>query len=369
LGAGHHDPIAAFVPTYQLLGIFITIALIFLAKWYQTGLSGYLIVSSLVLTLSLSFYELNAIYIPIAVMTILMAPHAKRFANLLIVLIPFAIWSALDLYIKHHAKNSYAGTSLGSIQAIPETYLKQFTGTFPGSFYFLYERPSFPEIQLWLENRHNLMAWAILVLSFASCFYLLKRQGENPNKTPRGIVSIAALFLFVPPVLMAITEKYQSEITWGRPYLPVYYQYFGLAVLGALSSEKLARAKNVLMLVLLAFVFSVYMPFDWAVNMHEVHNTYVGWDEPRDSLVSAMKAGLFDKVQDGDIVEIENQPGFINGGLIYQTIEKNVSIPNESRPIDDGFESKPRPSANRFKLFRDPASGNAWRLDPVRPVS
>ncbi len=361
----YHDPIAAFAPTYQVLGLFMTAALIFLVKWYRTGSSGYLIASSLVLTLSLFFYELNAIYIPIAVTTILVAPRAKRITNLLIVLIPFAIWSAIYLYVKSHSTGAYAGTSLGDIRAVPWTYLKQFSGAFPGSFYYLQEKHDYHSAQLFADLKDSPIAWAIGILSFISYFLLAKKQNEKPNNIPWGAVCVAAVFLFLPPLLISITQKYQSEVTWGRPYLPVYYQYFGLAFLGALASEKLARTKNLRVFVAVAFAFSLYTASNWTVNMHEVHDQYVSWDDWRDSLVAAMKAGLLDKVQDGDIVEMKDQPCFVNGGLIYQTIGKNVSIPNENRPINDGFEEKPRPSAKRFKLFRDPKSGNAWRLEPV----
>jgi len=87
------------------------------------------------------------------------------------------------------------------------------------------------------------------------------------------------------------------------------------------------------------------------------------WDsvfrEPRDSLVSAMQNGIFDGVRNGDVVLVDGQPMYINGNLIYQTIEKNFSIPNETA-ISGWFESPPRADAKVYRLARDPAANNQW---------
>jgi hypothetical protein len=117
--------------------------------------------------------------------------------------------------------------------------------------------------------------------------------------------------------------------------------------------------------VLLGPIFAIYLASNWVVNMHLVQCLDARYDEPRNSLVSALKAGLLDPVRDGDVVEIVDQPIFINGNLIYQTIRKNVSIPNEAA-ITPWFESKPRQDANRYRLRRDCGSDNAWRLDAIK---
>jgi hypothetical protein len=100
---------------------------------------------------------------------------------------------------------------------------------------------------------------------------------------------------------------------------------------------------------------------NWTMNMHQS----AVWDsvfrEPRDSLVSAMQNGIFDGIRDGDVVLVDGQPMYINGNLIYQTIERNFSIPNETA-ISGWFESPPRADAKVYRLVRDPAANNQWKV-------
>lgn len=54
----------------------------------------------------------------------------------------------------------------------------------------------------------------------------------------------AGMLLLVPPVLISISAKYQSDLTWGYAHIPVYYQCFGLAFLLAAAVDQLARGGN-----------------------------------------------------------------------------------------------------------------------------
>lgn len=361
-----NDPIAAYAAFSQSLGIAITLALILLLKWFRTGFSRYLIASSAIATLSLLFYEINIIYAPIAVASVFAATHTRRVKSLLIIIIPVAIFISVDLYIRHHAASIYSGSSLGSLDLIPVTYAKEIGATLPGSFYMFRGRFSYPVSKLFLDFEASRVAWIALGLASILYIRLARQQHREFSRIGNGVVLISAAFIILPAALIAISAKYQVELAWGQSHLPVYYQYFGLALLLALASENLSHSKAFPAQILIGLLFSVYVASNWLINMHEVDVLNQVFSEPRNSLVSALKSGLFDKVQDGDIVEIDNQPIFINGNLIYQTIEKNVSIPNEAA-IAGWFVSKPRPSAKRYRLFRDKTAGDAWRLRPVTP--
>ena len=355
-----HDPIAAYATFCQGLGIAITLALILLVKWRATGSVGYLVASVSIAMCSMLCYELNAIYMPICVIAIATSTHGKRLRSLAIVLVPFALFVAADLYVKHGATHPYVGSTFGTLSAIPSTYMKQLIAMLPGSFYLLRAQPDYPVSELVGDALGSKIAWAIAVLSLVSYVLLVKRQSDSSSGASRGLLVTAVAFVLLPPALIAISARYQTELVWGNAHLPVYYEYFGLALLGAVASARIFRGPRAAVLAIVAPIFAVYVASNWIVNMRQVASLDT-FAEPRNSFVSALKAGLLDSVEDGDIVAITNQPVFINGNLIYQTIGKNLSIPNEEA-ISYWFESKPRRSANHYRLYRDPATGNAWRL-------
>jgi len=105
-------------------------------------------------------------------------------------------------------------------------------------------------------------------------------------------------------------------LTWGNAHLPVYYEYFGLALLGAVASTRIFRGPRAAVLIIVAPVFAVYVALNWTVNMRQVAYLDATFVEPRNSFVSALKARLLDSTEDGDIVAITDQPMFINGNLI-----------------------------------------------------
>ncbi len=357
------DPIAAYATFCQVLGIAITFALILLVRWHETGSNGYLIASVVVIMCSLLCYELNVIYVPICIAAIVISKHPNRVRNLAIVLVPFALFVASALYLKHVVPRPYPGSTFGTLEAIPGGYIKQLVATLPGSFYFLRARPDYPVSVLITATLGSTVAWMLGALALAAYVLVAKRQGDVPSGVSRGIVATSAAFVLLPPILIAISARYQTHVGWGDAHLPIYYQYFGLAFLGAAASARILRGHRTAALIAMGSIFAVYVALNWMVNLRQVAYLDAVFAEPRDSLVFALKKGLFDSVRDGDVVEIRNQPIFINGNLIYQTIGKKVSIPDETATLS-WFDSRPKPgpSTNHYILFRDPAAANAWRL-------
>ena len=224
--------------------------------------------------------------------------------------------------------------------------MKQLIAMLPGSFYLLHAQPDYPVSELVADALGSKIAWAIAVLSLAS-YVLLIRARDSSSGASRGLLVTAVAFVLLPPALIAISARYQTELVWGNTHLPVYYEYFGLALLGTVVSARIFRGPRAAVLTIVAPISAVYVASNWIVNMRQVASLDATSAEPRNSFVSALKAGLLDSVEDGDIVAITNQPVFINGNLIYQTIGKNLSIPNEGA-ISHWFESKPRRSANHY---------------------
>jgi hypothetical protein len=356
-----HDPIAAYASFLKLLGIAITGSLILLAKWQQTGRVAYLAGSACVAVLSMLAYELNAVYVPIALGVVLLSRQPRRGISAAIVLVPFALFASAALYVKIGAGKPYDGAAFGSSAAVPIAYFKQLTATLPGSFYVLQGHEAFPPAQLAMAVASSGMAWALGCLALM-CSAVLMTQPDD-NELPWGALAGASAFLFVPPALIALAAKYQIQLSWGHAHIPVYYQYFGLALIAAVGVRYLCTRQRASAFII-APIFAAYCASNWVVNNRQAELLDAKFDESRSSLVTALAAGLLDPVRDGDIVEIPNQPIWINGNLIYQTIQKNVSIPGEGA-IADWFESNPRSDAIAYRLERDASAGDTWRLSRV----
>ena len=191
------DPIAAYASFCQVLGIALTAALILLVKWRETGVTGYLAASTVLVTASMLCYELNAVFIPIAIGAILTSKHARRLRALAIVLVPFFLFVGLNLYVKHNAPSPYPGSALGSAALIPGTYLKQLVATFPGSFYALQGNQTFPLKALVRAAKHNHMAWGIAFFSLTIFLLLARFQKSGRYAANRGLIMTAAMLLVI----------------------------------------------------------------------------------------------------------------------------------------------------------------------------
>ncbi len=357
-----HDPIASYAIFYKFLGLAITISLIFLVKWRESGQTSYLVISNLVTIISLFCYELNIIYFPIAVVTILISPHAKRLRNLLIVISLFVLSLAAIYLIRY--LSPHGSTDFGSLKAFPIVLLKQVVGCLPGSFYLIFGHVYNPFSQLILAFLENKVAWLVTTFSLL-CFYLLVRSSnidESNHQVSKGLIAVALGFVFLPACVIAVAARYQKEIAWGLPYLPVYYQYFGLALLLALLIQQLIIKRYRLVLALLMPFFAMYTTLNWISNIHTAAILDRVFKEPVHSFTQALREGLLDVVRDGDIVEINGQGGFISGNLIYQIVGKNVTVPGEMIAF---FKSKPRKDAIHYHLHRqyDVSKANLWQLE------
>lgn len=170
------------------------------------------------------------------------------------------------------------------------------------------------------------------------------------------------MFLLVPPALISTSARYQTELTWGHGHIAVYYQYFGLALLAAVTTCRLTASRRFprVLIPAVLLVMGAYAGLNWAVNMRTSTEIDASMREPRESLEAALRKGLLDDVKDGDIVHLINQPHHISAALIYQTIQKKVINPDST--LNAGFFTplKPRGNAQEFWLSRVP--GQPWKL-------
>lgn len=358
------DPIGAYASFCQVLGLLMTIALLLLERWWRSGATSMLLASIMVAALSLLMYELNLIYLPLAAVVILRAPYAGKARKLLLLALPFCAFVFASLVVKQRATQLYPGAALGDVAGILPTYLKQLVATLPGSFYALAG---------WEALRPAALAWRVAttpaflaagVLAVV-CWALLLGRYQRVGQAHAASSSIgwgALGLLLMAPSLIAISARYQTGLSWGQAHLPVYYQYFALAALVAMALDQ-PRLRGAL--VWLAPVFGAYVAANLAMNQYQADWLDRAFREPRESFVSAAKAGLLREMRDGDAVELgPGVPVFVDGNLIFDSTGLRVAVPDEPATALY-FSARIRTDGRCFLLDRDNAAPYQWRVRPA----
>ncbi|WP_349746935.1 hypothetical protein [Pseudomonas frederiksbergensis] len=364
----YHDPVASYATFLKVLIGELIVSFVFLVRWLRTGSIFSLLLSSFVALLSVFCFELNLIYVPVALLIIVFSSSQKKLPAILIVVVPFVFYVLATLYIKSIATANYSGSDFGVLGKVSATYFIQFVSGFPGSFYFLRGENDFSFVNaLALMGNQKAQLLGLVSLSLF-CFWSFSQKAkadENSNAPVIGIILVALGFLCFPPLLISISSRYQAELSFGLGHIAVYYQYFGFSLLAAFGLFYVSQRMVGWLKLAVCLGFSGWLGFNFIVNLDRSEKIDAMFEEPRASLVHALESGLFESVQDGDTVEISDQPIFINGNLIYQTIQKRVYVPNELA-IAALFEVKPNEAARVYRLTRQAEFPREWKLGLVR---
>jgi hypothetical protein len=119
----------------------------------------------------------------------------------------------------------------------------------------------------------------------------------------------------LPALPISLSPKYQTELAlpvlgFGVGYLPVYAQYFGVALLllaGAMLGWRLLERPAVAAGA--ALLVALIVGHTYAANLALVRNLYAWERGIRDNLEGALATGLLDEVPEGATVLLDNPHG------------------------------------------------------------
>jgi len=355
-GAGL-DPVASFAFHYQVLGIQLTIVLILFVKWHFNQNQKYLYAALSVWLFFMLWYEVNAIFIPIAfaMMTFHRSQYQKDPRFLLI--LAACVYLGLAYYFRIHAINgNYEGVRFGELSSVGVAYLKQLSGTFPFASYLSVTHNSFPFSVLIKEAVFSFLAVGVFVFSFMIFFTFTSKQTPRLALKSGAFIISCGMFL-LPAIFPAISLRYQVAVGWGISTLPVYYQCFGLAffLTWAISVVPIRRQFRIALPILI----SAYLALNTQINLGMVKLIDETWHEPRVSFAIQAQSGLFSEVNDGDIVHTENVGNFVNENLIFQWTGKSAYIPTGDHYW---FPWAPNKAAREFYLSRSSTTDRKYIL-------
>jgi len=363
-----HDPIASYGFFLQSQGIFLTLALLSLVTWSETPRNKWLVLSSTLALIPLLMYEINIVFYLIALGLLLIAPRSTRLKMRALVTLfaPLVIYALLVTYLRHASDINYSGVKVGSPDLMLATYGKQFLAAFPGVYYFLQWKTEFPISKIFSSFTASPLAWLLILASLYSVFRCVsanKPTIETASPRIRELSIIALCFIFIPPVFVAISNKYQGELRWGLGYLPVYYAYFGVALVLSASATWVADRFTTLRL-LIVIVVAILVTANFLVNRNVIDKIDQLFVEPRKSLEQALESGLLDDLHDGDYLTVEG-PAYLNRGFFYHYSGKKVIT--EGGPDRPGLNMA-NYSPIHYTLERLKKPPYRWKLNSLKDI-
>lgn len=322
-----HDPILSFNGLLQVVLMFILGSLLFLDSFLKSNKYWYLFLSILFYCFSLATYEITYSFFLLHIVLIWF--HYKRannnkkillyslfFLGSAILFVAFSLWLRHINHVTVFGTNSPYSMNL-SIAPVLGTYIKQLVGAFPLSFIIFNPDNSF---SMHFSPKKELVLLAIpigIILIMGICNG--KKSLTKDEKLTYQLTFVLGLMLFLlPGVFVALSSKYQSYITWGRPYLPVFLEIFGLNLTlitaGLYLRHKVARwtmflektsvrhriqGVSIGLVAVLCFIIL-------ASNFRVVNNSNQYFLYPRKTIEYALEKGLLNNIPSDSVILVDS---------------------------------------------------------------
>lgn len=226
----YNDPIVSYFGFMQVVAILFFSSLIFLDAYMHNGKKHSLCLFAVTIILSLLTYELFVFLLPVYVYLLLEQKDAesKKRLHIAIVLITltiaflfsYAYWSFLN-------PSTYSGTMVRADPAgIILAFIWQLMGSLPLS-YGVYLATEWFGLPVWI----GWGAYAIVAATTIAYAYRVREQLGRQREARQRVGVLGVLIWVCAAAATALTAKYQAELRPGLPYLQVFIQNFGFALL------------------------------------------------------------------------------------------------------------------------------------------
>ncbi|OLN32157.1 LamG domain-containing protein [Desulfosporosinus metallidurans] len=370
------DPVLGFGGLLQLVFLYILISLIFLKFYLDSRKFLYLLLSVLFYCFSLATYEITYLFFLFHAVVIWFnykQQHPPK-KNTLLYISPFlgsaVLFAGLSLLLRYIFKVPIIGSNSPytiNIKIAPmlATYAKQLVGTLPLSYRILDPDKLFsPSYSIFIKL-------ILLALPIVFIFLLGLCNGKNSmtrdEKLPlQSTIVLGLLMLILPGVLVSFSAKYQGYMGWGRPYLPVFIQIFGLDLilissglyfrhrfakwLKFLDDGLFPKAIRYLSLALVAILCF----FTVSSNYSIVQRSNQFWLYPRKTLEYALDNGLLNGLPSDSVILVDsNNPWDSTAFFLMHSGIKGQKVLSKGNYVSSG-SLEPQP----FSIYQDSESSN-----------
>lgn len=231
---GYHCAFNSFNGMYPILIILISFSAINSINFLENHIIKYKIYSVLCYLLALMIIEISYIT-PLILLSIIYFKTKSIKRTLLLnkeILLLSILFLSFSLFLKYKMQfqMNYIGLQSNlELKPIIKTYIIQSASSLPLAY--LYKQK-----YILLNLIHEIKShWLFFVALTTFLIYAAKKEFKEIKNLPINpsiIILVVGLILWLsPPILIAVSAKYQTELYLGRGYIPLYIQNFGLATL------------------------------------------------------------------------------------------------------------------------------------------
>ena len=187
--------------------------------------------------------------------------------------------------------------------AIMRTGVDQVSAAFPLS-YWLFDPSGIFGRHDFGDFYRNAPVSPLVFSAFAVAAWWCLQQLARDTTRLSGLLRIGALVLVLPAIPIALTVKYQHELKLGLGYLPVFFEVFGVALLGAaLAKAVMRRFPSVRTTVMITAAIAICGTMTQATNVRLVRELIPGLTA-RTTLESQLDRGLMSHVPDRSVIAL-----------------------------------------------------------------
>ena len=240
----YHDPLNSYYGLMQVLFAELILALFFFVKFLRSGRIAPRLLGLLFFVIGLMSYEM---FFPLTALFLLLAwTERKHFGQALKACLPQILAAvflfALSMYLRVRnitAETAYAGTTFGfDLPTILRTFANQVTAAFPLSYRLAYYDAGLFGVLIPWGTLFNTsfseflrgIAWQDLLAVCALTAVLRGGSAEKPRFS-RMTLYFGLLLWLLPGLVISLSAKYQNELVPGLAYIPVYFSFFGAALI------------------------------------------------------------------------------------------------------------------------------------------
>ena len=314
-----NDPVLAYPLQMHLITMAAFGSVAFFLRYLATGRSAYLVACLLTFVAALTIYEVSLVLYPM-LFALALREHARitdrrrRLGLALGTLTGVAVlYLALAGVLRLSATRPYSGVILSWNLRFFPAYFFQLVASLPGSVLLSQGLNGLVKSQAIFASH----PWVGSLFGIAATLYLdgILRLCSGHTMKPYArerLVIVGGCLLLLPPVPVALSQKYQGQLGLGFFYLPVMMQWFGLALLltvvgsGArrLVERHLDARPGVarVMRVAISALLGSALTLQYCVNWGVVDGLNAYWKLPRDTIEAAARARLFDSMESRSII-------------------------------------------------------------------
>jgi hypothetical protein len=231
---GYHCAFNSFNGMYPLLVIFISFSAINSLNFLETNFLRYKGYAIFFYLLALLIIEISYIT-PLILLSIIYfkTKCIKRTFLLnkeIILLTILFISTSFFLKYQMHFQMNYIGLQANlECKPIIKTYVIQAISSLP--LIYLFKQKDILLNLFQVVKSHWAYLLAIISISILVIKQAFKSSAVDYTKSSRLLIIFGTILWLFPPLLIAISAKYQNELYVGRGYIPMYIQNFGVATI------------------------------------------------------------------------------------------------------------------------------------------